>query len=462
WHLHVAGAEELPREEIEPVIADPLRTQRRAIDLLPAGFLDAVRDQTGVLVSTGRGNFGFLHLSFQEYLAARHVRSQSLSQPALVRELASRFDVQAWREVILLALGLTSPNLFGPVMQALIDAGALSRNPSLASDCLRDAAEPSAVPLLEALAEGVEDARERFQVLRLLKSDVFGDWMDATIEDGRTGREVLEALRADASDGEVRGLLRELLGIEALAIVSGIGEPEAESERTHEQDGSVLAYVPGGSYRLGGWGSPIHTVRLSPYWIGKYPVTNAQYGTFLEATKYEEPEYWGDKQFNGSDQPVVGVSWYDAQAYCAWAGLVLPSEAQWEAAARGTDQRNYPWGGAEPTEKLANFDENVGRTTPVGSYPAGAGPFGALDQAGNVWEWCVDLWGASAYAQRDGETDPVRREENLSESARRVLRGGSWALRSGFLRAAYRFRGPGYSRLRRIGFRVSLRSPSTA
>ncbi|MEM6455902.1 MAG: metallophosphoesterase [Acidobacteriota bacterium] len=197
WHLHVAGAEELPRGEIEPVIAGPLRAQRRVIDLLPDAFLDAVRDRTGVLVSTGRDHFGFLHLSFQEYLAARHVRSQVVNRPKLVNELASRFDVQAWREVILLALGLTSPPLFGPVMHALIGNQALSRNPSLASDCLRDAAEPSAAPLLEALADGVEDDGERFQVLRLLKSDVLGDWIDVAIEDGRTGREVLRAPRSE-------------------------------------------------------------------------------------------------------------------------------------------------------------------------------------------------------------------------------------------------------------------------
>ncbi|MEM6454813.1 MAG: SUMF1/EgtB/PvdO family nonheme iron enzyme [Acidobacteriota bacterium] len=250
----------------------------------------------------------------------------------------------------------------------------------------------------------------------------------------------------------------------AAAAVRPRRVPRAGEERTHEKDGSVLLYVPGGSYTLGSTDGdddekPIHTVKLSPYWIGKYPVTNAQYGKFLEATGHEEPEEWHNKQFNGPDQPVVGVTWHDAQAYCAWAGLVLPSEAQWEAAARGTDQRTYPWGNAEPTEQLTNFDGNVGRTTPVGRYPDGAGPFGTLDQAGNVWEWCVDLWDLSAYAQRDGEIDPVCRGEKVSESAYRVLRGGSWAGRAESLRAAYRSRGHGDFRVRNFGFRVCRSVP---
>ncbi|MEM6456146.1 MAG: SUMF1/EgtB/PvdO family nonheme iron enzyme, partial [Acidobacteriota bacterium] len=387
WHLHGNDARELPEAQVIEVIRDPLRS-RRDLNLQPADFLAQVRDQTGVLVSLGRGDYGFLHLSFQEYLAACHVQDRFAKDRRVIDALAAHFGVDWWREVVLLSLGLTNPSVFDEVMRALIDAGALSRNPSLASDCLRDAAAPSAVPLLQALADGVKDDGERFQVLRLLKSDVLADWAEAVVADGRTGREVLEELRVDESDDEVRGLLRELLGIEAPAIVSRVGEPEAGSERLHEQDGSVLVYVPGGLYTLGaerfGDEKPIHTVQLSPYWIGKYPVTNAQYRTFLEATKHEKPRYWDDKKWNGLDQPVVGVSWHDARAYCTWAGLVLPSEAQWEAAARGTDQRKYPWGDAEPTETLANFRGNVGRTTPVGSYPAGAGPFGTLDQAGNV------------------------------------------------------------------------------
>ncbi|MEM6455109.1 MAG: SUMF1/EgtB/PvdO family nonheme iron enzyme, partial [Acidobacteriota bacterium] len=459
WHFHTEEIREASRETIEPVIRGPLRAQT-ALKLQPSGFLDAVRDQTGVLVSLGSGDFAFLHLSFQEYLAARHVQNRFAEDDAVLESLVDHFGEPWWREVTLLTVGLTNPSLFGPLMRRLIAAGKLSTNPSMASYCVLDATSPSAVPLLQALADGVEDAGERYQVVRLLKSAALEGWAEVVVADGRTGREVLEGLRVDESDDEVRGLLQELLGIEAPAIVSGVGEPEAGAEQVHEKDGSVLVYVPGGSYTLGAEvhydEKPIHTVTLSPYWIGKYPVTNAQYGTFLEATKHDQPEYWGNKQFNGSDQPVVGVTWHDAQAYCAWAGLVLPSEAQWEAAARGTDQRAYPWGDAEPTETLANFGQNVGRTTPVGSYPDGAGPFGALDQAGNVWEWCVDVWSVEAYKNRDGKEDPVNEE---GDETVRALRGGSWVHDPGWLRGAYRNGDWVTDRYWSLGFRVCVPAP---
>ncbi|MEM6453468.1 MAG: metallophosphoesterase, partial [Acidobacteriota bacterium] len=278
WHLHMHDARELPEADVIDVIRDPLRS-RRDLNLRPSDFLAQVRDQTGALVSLGRGDYGFLHLSFQEYLAACHVQDRFAKDRGVIDALAAHFGTDWWREVVLLSLGLTNPSVFDEVMRALIDARALSRDALLVSDCLRDAAEPSAAALLQALAEGVADDGERFQVLRLLKADALDGWAEATIADGRTGRAVLEGLRESESDGKARGLLRELLGIGAPAIVSALGEPEAGSERTHEQDGSVLVYVPGGSYTLGGdhkyEGRTIHTVQLSPYWIGKYPVTNA-------------------------------------------------------------------------------------------------------------------------------------------------------------------------------------------
>ncbi|MEM6457723.1 MAG: SUMF1/EgtB/PvdO family nonheme iron enzyme, partial [Acidobacteriota bacterium] len=448
WHLHQHNARELPEAKVIEAIAQPLQ-MRSELDLTPTAFLQQVRDQTGVLVSLGRGDYGFLHLSFQEYLAACHVQNSVADEPEIFDALAANFGDDWWREVILLSLGLTNPSLFGRLMAHLVRSKALSRDVLLASDCLRDAAEPSANALLQLLRSGIDDAGERYQVLRLLKSSRLGAWRDATVVGKETGRDVLRAIGRKEKSAEVRSLLSELLGEEitvspslgtkmrrAFARFLGVRPPGPDfagstviGERVHEKDGSVLVYVPGGSYTLGGEAysdeKPIHMVTLSPYWIGKYPVTNAQYGTFLEATKRGKPSRWNDKQFNGPDQPVVGVSWHDAQAYCAWAGLILPSEAQWEASARGTDQRTYPWGDGEPTKKLANYGKNVGRTTPVGSYPDGAGPFGMLDQAGNVWEWCVDVWSDDAYKGREGQEDPVN---TVGDKTVRALRGGSWIL----------------------------------
>jgi len=237
-----------------------------------------------------------------------------------------------------------------------------------------------------------------------------------------------------------------------------LGDPKPGDEWTNEKDGTVLVYVPGGEYVLGSEdindaAKPVHRVILSPFWIGKYPLTNEQYGRFLkENPEAEEPEHWDDERFNQPRQPVVGVSWDGAKAYCAWAGLQLPSEAQWEATARGTDERRYPWGNDKPTSEHASFERRDGPTQ-VGVFPKGGGPFGTLDQAGNVWEWCEDVWNEEAYKERDGKQNPV---STTGESVVRCLRGGSWYDSARVLAAAHRFRFkvlfPDWS----VGFRCSL------
>jgi formylglycine-generating enzyme required for sulfatase activity len=218
-------------------------------------------------------------------------------------------------------------------------------------------------------------------------------------------------------------------------------DAEPGQEWTNPVDGSVLVFVPEGWYTLGSEDGdddekPVHQVFLSGFWIGRDPVTHAQYRQFLESgAEVEPPKYWDDSKFNSDQQPVVGVSWHDAMAYCEWAGLKLPTEAQWEAAARGEDQRRYPWGDEEPTEDHANFENPLGGSTSnVGQYPKGRGPFGTFDQAGNVWEWCLDPWDEQAYAEREGTTNPTA----TGDEAVRVVRGGSWDNPAGFLRSAIR------------------------
>jgi formylglycine-generating enzyme required for sulfatase activity len=453
WALHEAERREAPLEELLPHLKAPLRELRRDLADGPR-LLEAIRDQSGVLVWLGQRDWAFLHLSFQEYLCALHVQDRVLDrQEVILFELAEHFGEPWWREVILLALGLNRPGLFGPLMAEVIGLGMLHVDPLLADDCLRDALATTPRPFLEALALGVPDSVERFHVLRVMQR--VAGWEEMEVEGAGTGREVVEGLRGD-EDAAVRGKVGELLGLELAGRVARAGE-----ERVHEVDGSVLVFVPGGVYTLGADISerekPIHRVELSPFWIGKYPVTNAQYALFLEARPEQaKPEYWDNKQFNQPDQPVVGVSWDEAGAYCAWAELMLPSEAQWEAAARGGDQRRFPWGDAEPTAELANFDRKVGRTSHVGSYPEGVGPFGTLDQAGNVWEWCLDVWDERAYAERDGRRDPVAEGTKASG---RVVRGGSWAYQSWGLRASYRFWSHSGSRVRSLGFRVVVGPP---
>jgi formylglycine-generating enzyme required for sulfatase activity len=235
--------------------------------------------------------------------------------------------------------------------------------------------------------------------------------------------------------------------------------PAPGAERRHDADGSLLLYVPGGEYTLGAddindWTRPVHRVQLAPFWIARHPVTNEQYGRFLAAhPDATPPEFWQDERFDARQQPVVGVSWEDAEAYCRWVGLALPSEAQWEAAARGAEGRTYPWGNEPPEPRHANFGGRLGATSPVDAHPDGAGPFGTLDQAGNVWEWCADSWSLTAYRQRgEGAWNPVTR----GDTSMRVLRGGSWVNPGRDLRAAYRDRATARLRFNTQGFRCVL------
>ena len=139
-------------------------------------------------------------------------------------------------------------------------------------------------------------------------------------------------------------------------------------------------------------------------------VTNAQYLGYVEATGSERPQFIREEGFNQPDQPVVGLVWNQARDYCQWAGLQLPSEAQWELTAAGTDGRVFPWGNAPADESLGNFNFSSG-PTPVGSYPEGASPFGALDMAGNVWEWTLDEYQHTYYAN-----SPVHNPVNLKNA----------------------------------------------
>lgn len=197
-----------------------------------------------------------------------------------------------------------------------------------------------------------------------------------------------------------------------------------------------LCLVPAGGFLMGspeGEGHsdeyPQHTVHLDVYYIGRYPVTNAEYARFLSQTGRVTPDGSGSYEWVGGtpprgkgQHPVVIVSWHDAAAYCRWPGLFLPTEAEWEKAARGTDGRRYPRGDQDPTDRLCNFNDNVGGTTPVGTYsPQGNSPYGCGDMASNVLEWCADRYAKGYYAQSPDE-NPTR----PSSGKQRVFRGGSW------------------------------------
>lgn len=242
------------------------------------------------------------------------------------------------------------------------------------------------------------------------------------------------------------GALLLLLLLSLLLPTAGAGgaadplEPLGTNDRgfrefRNRKDGSVLIEVPAGAFRMGSprqpEASPPHAVRLPKYLIGKFEVTNAQFARFVQASGHRTTSRWQDYVEKGRERyPVVHVSWADAQAYARWAGLRLPTEAEWERAARGTDGRTYPWGNAwDPArcnslaltspallERMLPMDRRRG-TLPVGSFPGGASPVGALDMLGNVLEWTASAW--APYPGAPAGVAPA--------DAEKVIRGGSWA-----------------------------------
>ena len=211
--------------------------------------------------------------------------------------------------------------------------------------------------------------------------------------------------------------------------------------QTRPGDGMVMVYVPEGSFLMGSADGdldaydsefPQHQVTLDAFWLDQTEVTNGQYERCVADGECRANVDYGS-DFSGENQPVVGVSWDDAADYCAWAGGQLPTEAQWEYAARGPESLTYPWGDSAPDLTLLNYDWNVGRTTDVGSYPAGASWVGVLDMAGNVYEWVADWYDADYY-----DSSPVANPAGPTSGETKVLRGGSWRADARSVRGAYR------------------------
>jgi len=315
------------------------------------------------------------------------------------------------------------------------------------------------------------------------------------------GMDVLEQITPrDPAQATAPGDLIESITVEVITTTPAsptpaLAKPVAGATRAWEKDGAVMVYVPAGEFTMGSSDAdidailaecsdckrasfddeyPQHTVYLSAFWIDQTEVTNAQYRKCVEAGTCRAPTtttcYRGKPTYSETskaDHPVVCVSWYDAKTYCEWARKRLPTEAEWEKAARGTDGRRYPWGNEFDCQR-GNFDDETEinsytvpggegcdgyvTTAPVGSFRDGASPYGILDMAGNVWEWCQDWYDEDYYA-RSSQRDP----QGANSGKHRVIRGGSWYNIEWFVRAAHRHGSDPDYRYSSLGFRcVSL------
>ncbi len=195
---------------------------------------------------------------------------------------------------------------------------------------------------------------------------------------------------------------------------------------------------------------PAHMVVLDGYFIDKFETSNGQFGEFIKATGHPAPAYWDDPRLNKPEQPVVGVNWFDAKAFCEWKGKRLPTEAEWEKAARGPNGNRYPWGNEFDVEKT-NYGKRLDSTLPVDALPAGASYYGAYHMAGNVFEWVSDWYqpyydtGAANIANPTGPKEPVwlggtaTYVDRLTVGDKRVIRGGSWIAAQSSLTTTHRF-----------------------
>lgn len=231
-----------------------------------------------------------------------------------------------------------------------------------------------------------------------------------------------------------------------------------------------MVLVPAGEFTMGareddksaGEGKrPAHLVYLDAFYIDQYEVTTSRYATFFQETKRSAPEYWSEQVLKQhGNKPVVGVDWHDATSYCTWGGKRLPTEAEWEKAARGTDQRSFPWGNARPNEEPANYlnwrdgFKDYGVLTDVGSYEQGKSPYGVYDMAGNVWEWVADWYDMNYYAK-----SPERNPKGPSTGEYQVARGGSWHDFPVHVASAYRQSFIPTERRATLGFRCARDVP---
>jgi formylglycine-generating enzyme required for sulfatase activity len=338
-------------------------------------------------------DIAYWHLTFQEYLAALEIAGwEDADQYRLLLGRSPKIYRPEWRETVLLYGGLLY-NVGPPKVEALLRRvlDKMGKQPSLAI-------RAKCVGLIGALLPdlvGYTVADKRYYESLGLVMDIF----DAAKSKPVPFQDRLAAAEALGQAGDPRLVKHERVTIPATRNY-WIGAQDQDPK--------------GRNYDKENFGDePLREVDLSPFRIGKYPVTVAQYLTFVEegTAPDREPENW-DEQRAHPNRPVVNVTWHQATAYCEWAGGRLPTEEEWERAARGPKCTKYPWGNEDIDPSRANYAESkIGHPTPVGLYPSGASAEGACDMVGNVFEWTSSEWSVSSgtYVWRGGFFNNPRR-----------------------------------------------------
>ncbi len=258
-----------------------------------------------------------------------------------------------------------------------------------------------------------------------------------------------------------------------LAMDPAVQDP---AEPPTSKDGAPMVLVPAGSFPMGVPSGdrdggrdeyPRHEVFVGTFAIDKFEVTNGHYLEFVKSAGHRVPEHprnptrslWQGESISDelTDRPVVNVDWFDAEAYCRWAGKRLPTEAEWEKSAKGTSDRRFPWGNIEPTSKHLNYNQQWrgGKTLmPVGSYEAGKSPYGVYDMAGNVWEWVNDWYDAGYY-----EKSPQKNPKGPDTGTKKVIRGAGWQNETPTVRIFTRVESDPAVRNESTGFRCASDAP---
>ena len=406
----------------------------------------------GVLHQVGPATYAFPHRTFQEYFAAMRLIDQAYwPDQTLYERILAVIDASQWQQVLKLAL--SALNLNGRIADA--------------ADVLMKLLE-TCQPLT---AHGAQRATIIGELVQELADDqLLGTYTGSRLKPALINDHLLPLFSEQAAEMPIKVRLAGTL------VLGQLGDPRP-GVATLEP---AWVEVPAGPFLYGSSDAdkaardnekPQRTLELPAYCIARYPVTNAQFRLFMEhggytddrwwtpaglqqrnAEQWREPRWFDDSRFNGPNQPVVGVSWYEAVAYCAWLSATLgykvrlPSEAEWEKAARGPAGNIYPWGN-KWNEARVNAENRLEKTSPVGMFPLGKSPCRALDMAGNVWEWTVSRWGG---------TDPVLPASilDINNETDVLVRGGAWDDNPRFARSASRCIRPPYDGYDNRGFRL--------